>query len=171
MHRLLPLLLFGLLFQLPPSRLAAQAPPQPKPFVKSSDFNALLKNEWAGSLNVVENPGDSVKKIPAVLVASLDSTNNLNWTFLIKFPGQSDLDHSMAIKISPNGRKLNQHKVTARAKSKIGTLQLVTLGKAKGAFFRHTYFLNFDTFGIQMEEKQKGEEKFIVTRTYLFHRK
>lgn len=151
---------------------APAAPATPK--VKGDDFRPLTGARWVGTLTYLDYRSNKKVSIPSTLTVTQSAEDKRSWAFDYKYPDEPKADEKETVKVSKDGRAINDETVTERTKLAGGALKIVTEKKGRDndrdAVFRYTYLLSAKSFSIKKEVRYEGAAEFFERNEFSWKR-
>ena len=140
--------------------------------ISPTDFKSV-KGAWTGSLTYIDYSTNKPYTMPANLNIGQGKNEN-QWGLSYIYPNEPKANSRGKIKISDQGRKLNNHKVISKQQLSDFKVQITTehLGKDnnKKALIRNIYILSERVLIIRKEVKFEDTETWFKRNEYNFKR-
>lgn len=151
---------------------APAAPNAPK--VTDKDLRPLTGAQWTGTLTYLDYRSNKKVSIPSSLTVTQSAEDARSWVFDYKYPDEPKADGKETVKVSEDGRAINDETVTERTELDGGALRIVTERKGRDndreAAFRYTYLLGAKSFSIKKEVRYEGAGDFFERNQYSWTR-
>lgn len=140
--------------------------------VTSADLEPLL-GEWKGTLTYVDYSSNKPYTMPAYLTASQGKSEN-QVSLMYRYPNEPKANSKGKIKISDQGKKLNNESVISREVLADGSVQITTSYNGKDnnkeAIMKGVYILGKTICVIRKEVKYVNSDKWLKRNEYSFQR-
>ena len=132
--------------------------------VKQDDLQILTGTQWTGTLTYLDYRSKKRVSIPANLNVKVNGEDKWSWIFEYEYPEEPQANSKHIVRLSEDGRTMNDEVVLERTSLPGNTIRLVTEKQGEDnnrkATFRYTYLLNAKSFSIRKEVRYEGEEQF-----------
>lgn len=133
-----------------------------------------LDGTWTGTLTYLDYSSGKKTSIKSDLRVGRMEGEAGAWSFEYIYPDEPKANGTSVVKLSPDGRILNDQAVLKREKLPDGTIKIVTTKTGtdndKKALFRFTYLIAPSSFSILKEVKVEGADQFFERNTYRWAR-
>jgi hypothetical protein len=144
------------------------------PKIKTSDFKLLTNGQWKGKLNYLDYRSNKKVSILSNLTVTESKEDKSSWIFEYEYPDEPKANEKSIVKISTDGKTIDDETVVERAKLQNETIKIVTTKNGtdndKPAVFRYVYLINKKSFSIKKEVKYEGSEEFFERNEYSWNR-
>ena len=134
----------------------------------------IVVGEWEGCLTYLDYQTNNPFTMPANLIAE-QGKNKYELILKNIYPNEPKANGKEKMKISKNGLRLNNHKVTSRLELENGQTQIQTAYKGKdntkNALIRYTYIIGKKSFIIKKEVQFNELETWIKRSEFSYVRK
>ena len=141
---------------------------QTGPVASAEDFRVVAGSGWNGYLSYLDYSSEALSRIPVEI--QVDEPNGRTLDYAIKYPSETQYNSREKIKLSCDGRKLNDGLIIARKRNDNGDLILVTTYQGKDdnrrADIRVTYAISSTVFSISKEIRFEGESDYFLRNQY-----
>ncbi len=142
--------------------------------IKRDDVQILLGAQWTGTLTYLDYRSKKNVSISANLTVKPNGDDKWSWVFEYQYPDEPQANSSEIVRLSKDGRSLNDEVVSERTSLPDNTLRFVTQKKGednhRSASFRYTYLLNAKSFSIKKEVRYDDENQFFERNEYHWKR-
>ena len=142
--------------------------------IQRDDVQLLTGAQWAGTLTYLDYRSNKKVSIPANLSVKPNGDDKWSWVFEYQYPDEPHANSSEIIRLSKDGRSMNDEVVLERTSLPEGTVRFVTEKKGKdnnrSATFRYTYLLNAKNFSIKKEVRYENENQFFERNEFSWKR-
>lgn len=144
------------------------------PSVSVKDFKPAF-GKWKGTLTYLDYSSGKPYTMPANITISTNPQDDRQLIFAYEYPDEPKANEIDTIRISADGKIVDDSQVVSRKKSK-GVLEVITAYSGndgndnKKATIRHTYLIGKRSFSNRKEVKFEGEEKWILRNEYKMSR-
>ena len=132
--------------------------------IQRDDVQLLTGAQWAGTLTYLDYRSNKKVSIPANLTVKPNGDDKWSWVFEYQYPDEPHANSSEIIRLSKDGRSMNDEVVLERTSLPEGTVRFVTEKKGednnRSASIRYTYSLNAKSFSIRKEVRYDDEDQF-----------
>jgi hypothetical protein len=144
------------------------------PKVKPGDFKPLSGEQWKGKLTYQDYRSNKKVSILSNLTVAKSKDDELSWVFEYEYPDEPKANEKSIVKISKDGKSIDNETVIERTKLPNETLKIVTTRNGtdndKPAVFRYTYLINKKSFSIKKEVKYEEAQEFFERNEYKWSR-
>jgi hypothetical protein len=131
---------------------------------KSDDLQILTGPQWTGTLTYVDYRSKKKISIPENLNVSPNCSDKWYWIFEYVYPDEPQANSREIVRLSKDGRNMNDEVVLERTILPDNTVRFVTEKKGednnRSASIRYTYSLNAKSFSIRKEVRYDDENQF-----------
>ena len=142
--------------------------------IQRDDVQLLTGAQWAGTLTYLDYRSNKKVSIPANLTVKPNGDDKWSWVFEYQYPDEPHANSSEIIRLSKDGRSMNDEAVLERTSLPDGTVRFVTEKKGednnRSAAFRYTYLLNAKNFSIKKEVRYENEKQFFERNEFSWKR-
>ena len=142
--------------------------------IQRDDVQLLTGAQWAGTLTYLDYRSNKKVSIPANLTVKPNGDDKWSWVFEYQYPDEPHANSSEIIRLSKDGRSMNDEVVLERTSLPDGTVRFVTEKKGKdnnrSAAFRYTYLLNAKNLSIKKEVRYENEKQFFERNEFSWKR-
>ena len=146
--------------------------PQAQNTVSAKDLEPLL-GEWTGSLTYVDYSSNKPYTMPASLTVSRGKSEQ-QVSLMYTYPNEPSANSKGKLKISDQGKKLNNERIVSREVLSDGSVQVTTSYKGKDnnreAMIKGVYVLGKAICVIRKEVKYDNSENWLKRNEYTFER-
>jgi len=138
------------------------------PVASPEDFRVVAGSGWKGHLSYLDYSSKALSKIPVEI--QVDEPNGRALGYSIRYPGETQYNSREKIKLSRDGRMLNDGLIIDRKQNDNGDLILVTTYRGEDdnrrADIRVTYALGSTAFSISKEVRIEDESDYFLRNQY-----
>ncbi|MBT8267451.1 MAG: hypothetical protein KJO41_11940 [Bacteroidia bacterium] len=140
--------------------------------VTTDDLQTLV-GEWTGSLTYMDYSTNNPYTMPANVIVQKGKKNN-QFILNINYPKEANANSKDKIKLSKDGKQLNNHEINSKVELPNGSIQITTQysGKDNGkkALIKNIYIIGTSEFIIRKEVKFENSTDWLVRNEYTFSR-
>jgi hypothetical protein len=144
------------------------------PKIKSGDFKRLSGEQWKGKLTYQDYRSGKKVSILSNLTVIESNEDKLSWIFQYEYPAEPKANKESIVKISRDGKTLDDETVVERTNLPNDILKIVTTKDGtdnnKPAIFRYTYLINKKSFSIKKEVKYGGTQEYFERNEYSWNK-
>ncbi len=141
-----------------------------KPTINPEELETLL-GEWKGGLTYIDYSSGKPYTMSANLKVKKGQTERQLFLYNI-YPDEPQANSRNKLKISKNGRQINNKKISSRREMGSGQVEITTEHKGrdnnKNALIRNIYFLGSNQFIIRKEVRFQGSDEWIKRNEYYY---
>jgi hypothetical protein len=138
--------------------------------IKRDDLQILAGAQWSGTLTYLDYRSKKKVSIPANLTVKPNGDDQWSWVFEYEYPDEPKANSKEIVRLSKDGKNLNDEVVLERTSLPDNTIRIVTEKKGKdndrSASFRFTYSLSPTSFSIRKEVRYEDENQFFERNGY-----
>jgi len=138
--------------------------------IERDDLQILAGAQWTGTLTYLDYRSKKKVSIPANLTVKPNGEDKWSWVFEYQYPDEPQANSREIVRLSKDGRSINDEVVLERANLPDNTVRVVTEKKGednnRSANFRYTYSLNPKSFSIKKEVRYENETQFFERNGY-----
>ena len=142
--------------------------------ISADDLQMLTGGQWSGSLTYLDYRSNKKVSIPTNLTVRPNGDDPWSWVFEYKYPDEPNADSEEIVRLSKDGKTINDEVVLERTSLPDSTVKFVTEKKGndnnRSASFRFTYLLNAKSFSIKKEVRYEDENQFFERNAYHWKR-